>query len=185
MHGGAGGCGCIHMVIAQWLEHSMMAQTSDLAGVNSQRLSIQFYIPYSIFSPCVVITPYLLLYHNNHYFTIQLGQLLQILTLQCVLTINSHKITQYYCLISTQINVNDLLNNNKDTEVSYVSLTVSSEGEDKISQNFSISPTTKISTLNASFHYKCSTNNSSVRIHMTVFDKCGQQSDLVTQQCMS
>ena len=59
--------------------------------------------------------------------------------------------SQYYCLISTRINVNDLLNNNKDTEVSYVSLTVSSEGEDKISQNFSISPTTKISTLNASF----------------------------------
>ena len=94
--------------------------------------------------------------------------------------------SQYYCLISTRINVNDLLNNNKDTEVSYVSLTVSSEGDEgKIPHNFSISPTTKITDLNATFHYKCSTNSTSVRIHMTVFDKCGQQSDLVTQQCMS
>ena len=33
--------------------------------------------------------------------------------------------SQYY-LISTQIDVNNVLNNNKNTEVSYVSLTVSS-----------------------------------------------------------
>ena len=91
-----------------------------------------------------------------------------------------------YCVVSTRINVSDLLNNNQDTEVDYVSLTVSAEGhEDEIPHNFSIIPTTKITDLNATFHYKCSTNSTSVRIHMIVFDKCGQQSDLVTQQCNS
>ena len=95
-----------------------------------------------------------------------------------------------YCLVSTRIDVNDVLNNNKNTEVSYVSLTVSSKcGHDDseiiLSQNFSISPTTEIGNLNATFSYKCSTNNISVRINMTVFDKCGQRSELETQPCHS
>ena len=94
-----------------------------------------------------------------------------------------------YCLVSTRINVNDLLNSYKDTEVKYVSLIASTEGnEGEIHHNFSISPTMKIAdlTYDATLHYKCSTNSTSVGIHMslTVFDKCGQQSESVTQQCV-
>ena len=76
-----------------------------------------------------------------------------------------------------------MLNNNKDTEVNYVSLTTLGEGE--ISHiNFSISPATQIYTLNTTFH--CSSTNIPIGINMSlmVIDKCGQQSEMVTQQCM-
>ena len=76
-----------------------------------------------------------------------------------------------------------MLNNNKDTEVSYVSLRALGEGE--ISHiNFSISPTTQIWTLNTTFH--CSSTNIPIGINMflTVIDKCGQHSETATKQCM-
>ena len=93
------------------------------------------------------------------------------------------QLNSQYCLFRALINVTNVLNNNKDTEVSYVSLRALGEGE--ISHIiFSISPTTQVCTLNTTFH--CSSPNIPFGINMslTVIDKCGQQSETVTQQCM-
>ena len=93
------------------------------------------------------------------------------------------QLNSQYCLFHALVNVTNVLNDNKDTEVSYVSLRALGEGE--ISHiNFSISPTTQIYTLNTTFH--CSSNNISIGINMSLMfiDKCGQQSETVTQQCM-
>jgi hypothetical protein len=65
--------------------------------------------------------------------------------------------------------------NNQDTEVSYVSILASSPDEYEQRHNYSILPNTKVDTLNATFHGKCSTDEQ-ITVNITVFDKCGQQS---------
>ena len=82
-----------------------------------------------------------------------------------------------YCLITVHINVTDILTNNQETEVSYVSITVTSSNGNEYEQthNFSILPTTEVDAFNATFYYKCPTNEQII-VNFTVFDKCGQQS---------
>ena len=91
-----------------------------------------------------------------------------------------HKFSQgdsQYCLITVHINVTDILTNNQETEVSYVSITVTSSNGNEYEQthNFSILPTTKVDAFNATFFHKCPTNERII-VNITVFDKCSQQS---------
>ena len=82
-----------------------------------------------------------------------------------------------YCLVTTLINVTDMLTNNEATEVSYVSITALNLSSREYGQpyNYSISPNTKIGTLNATFYHSCLADEQ-IGVNLRFFDKCSQQS---------
>ena len=98
---------------------------------------------------------------------------------------NIHKYSQgnsQYCLITTLINVTDILMNNNATEVSHVSITALSPSEREQPHNFSISPTTEVDAFNATFHHLCPTDKK-LGVNIIVFDKCNQQSSSEMINC--
>ena len=81
--------------------------------------------------------------------------------------------------MSIIINATDImLNNNEETDVSYVSIAVSNAMDLKQLHNFSINPIIKIDTqLNATFSYHShSVDLTNISAHIIVVDKCGQES---------
>ena len=89
-----------------------------------------------------------------------------------------------YCFITTLIDVTDMLMSNKATEVSYVSIRVLNPSEQEQPHNFSISPTTNIGILNATFHYSCLADKQ-ISVSTIIVDKCAQESLSEIIHCMT
>ena len=90
-------------------------------------------------------------------------------------TCDYHK---YSDLISVVVNVTDImLNNNKETEISYVSITVSNTRDlEQLVYNYSISSITKTDILNATFSFFNYMEDNQIRAYIIAVDKCGHES---------
>ena len=77
-------------------------------------------------------------------------------------------------LLNVVVNVTDIVVNNEETDVSSVSIAVSNDTDLEHLRSYSISP---IATINDTFSYHTrSVNHTEVSVHITVGDKCGQES---------
>lgn len=77
-------------------------------------------------------------------------------------------------LLNVVVNITDLMENNNETDISNVSIAVSNGTDLEHLRSYSISPITKI---NDTFSYHTrSVNHTEVSVHITVGDKCGQES---------
>ena len=81
---------------------------------------------------------------------------------------------EYSHLISVVVDVEDImLNNNEETEISYVSIAVANTRDLEQLYDYSVS---KIDILNATFSYLNHVIDDHIRAYIIAVDKCGQES---------
>ena len=77
-------------------------------------------------------------------------------------------------LLNVTVNVTDIMVNNEETDVSNVSIAVSSGTDLELLRSYSISPMAiDVTKINDAFTR--SVNHTEIGIHITVGDKCGQE----------
>ena len=69
-----------------------------------------------------------------------------------------------------------MLNNNEETEISYVSIAVSNTKDFEHLYNYSIRSITKLKSLNTTFSYLNREVDDQITVHIITVDKCYQES---------